>query len=111
MSNITEQEKKFADEYVFLNFHAHGVSLHDAFRLMGALAVIYAEYDVSSNTADEFAKSLLSKQNIRQYVDSEIERFRSILSSEQRRNLWAYISKFTVGTPEQGACYGDMINH
>lgn len=106
MSNITEQEKKFADEYVFLNFHAHGVCPG-----MGALAVIYAEYDVSSNTADEFAKSLLSKQNIRQYVDSEIERFRSILSSEQGRNLWAYISKFTVGTPEQGACYGDMINH
>lgn len=106
MSNITEQEKKFADEYVFLNFHAHGVCPG-----MGALAVIYAGYDVSNNTADEFAKSLLSKQNIRQYVDSEIERFRSILSSEQRRNLWAYISKFAVGTPEQGACYGDMINH
>lgn len=106
MNDLAEQEKKFADEYVFLNFHVHGVCPG-----MGALAVICAGYDVSSNTADEFAKSLLSKQNIRQYVDSEIERFRSILSSEQRRNLWAYISKFTVGTPEQGACYGDMINH
>ena len=106
MNDLTEQEKKFADEYVFLNFHVHGVCPG-----MGALAVICAGYDVSSNTADEFAKSLLSKQNIRQYVDSEIERFRSILSSEQRRNLWTYISKFTVGAPEQGACYGDMINH
>ena len=106
MNDLTEQEKKFADEYVFLNFHVHGVCPG-----MGALAVIYAGYDVSNNTADEFAKSLLSKQNIRQYVDSEIERFRSILSSEQRRNLWAYISKFTVGMPEEGACYGNMINH
>lgn len=105
---LSEQEKKFADEYVFLHFHAYAV-----YPGMVVSAAIYAGYDVSAdvNKADEFAKSLLKKHNIKQYIDSEIERFRTILSSEQRRSLWVYISQFTAGAPEQEACYGNIIRH
>ena len=61
--------------------------------------------------ADVLAKSLLNNKNIRQYIDSEIERFRVILSGEQRRNLWKYISEFKEGEPETEGCYGSIINH
>ncbi len=106
--NLSEQEKKFADEYVFSFFHAPAVSDADA---LGAAE--YAGYEVPDDysKADVLAKSLLNNKNIRQYIDSEIERFRVILSGEQRRNLWKYISEFKEGEPETEGCYGSIINH
>lgn len=108
MGSLTIQEKKFADDYVFQYFHTNTNS-----GCMAVNAAVYAGDDVSVDVikAESLGKFLLQKQSIQQYIDSEIERFRAILSSEQRRNLWAHISQFTAGTPEQNADYGNIINH
>lgn len=108
MSSLTTQEKKFADDYVFQYFHTGTDSGCKAVN-----AAIYAGYDVPADVikAESLGRHLLEKQSIRQYIDSEIERFRVILSSEQRRNFWGHISQFTAGTPEHNADYGNIINH
>ena len=46
---------------------------------------------------DNFARALSEKANIKQYIDSEIERFRGILSDDQSMNLWKHISEFKPG--------------
>ncbi len=106
--NLTTQEKKFADEYVFQFFHTGNTCSGMAFN-----AARYAGYEipVDKPKADALGKSLLEKTEVKEYINSEIERFRSILSGEQRRNLWGYISNFTSGTPETGADYGSIIKH
>lgn len=52
---------------------------------------------VDRNAADNFARALSEKANIKQYIDSEIERFRGILSDDQSMNLWKHISEFKPG--------------
>lgn len=80
MNNLTEQEKKFADAFVYLFFHAPA--------LMPGM---------KEDAADNFARALSEKANIKQYIDSEIERFRGILSDDQSMNLWKHISEFKPG--------------
>ncbi len=106
--NLSEQEKKFSDRYVFNFFHTPAVTGADALS-----AAEYAGYEIPDdyNKADALVKSLLNNKNIQQYIDSEIERFRTILSGKQRKNLWKHISEFKVGTPELDGCYGSIINH
>jgi hypothetical protein len=106
--SLTEQEKKFADEYVFLYFHTTAT-----YSGMAVNAASYAGYNIPVDVcqADSLGKSLLAKSDIKEYIEQEIKRFRSILSGEQRRNLWGHISQFAAGTPEQGASYGNIINH
>ena len=94
MNNLTEQEKKFADAFVYLFFHAPALMPG-----MKEDAAVYAGYDVPDdmNKADNLEKSLLGKEKIKQYIDSEIERFRGILSDDQSMNLWKHISEFKPG--------------
>lgn len=108
MSSLTTQEKNFADDYVFQYFHTSTDS-----GCMAVKAAVYAGYNVPADVtkAESLGRSLLENKGIRKYIDSEIERFRAILSSEQRRNLWEHISQFTAGTPEHNADYGNIINH
>ena len=94
MNNLTDQEKKFADAFVYLFFHAPALMPG-----MKEDAAVYAGYDVpvDRNAADNFARALSEKANIKQYIDSEIERFRGILSDDQSMNLWKHISEFKPG--------------
>lgn len=59
MNNLTEQEKKFADTFVYLFFHSHAI-----YAGMGAEAARVAGYDVPDdmNKADNLEKSLLGKE-------------------------------------------------
>lgn len=111
MSDLTKQEQKFADDYVFLYFHAGAVTSGIAVE-----AARYAGYDIPDDVskADAIAKTLLHKANIEKYIDAEIQRFREILSGQQRRNLWQHISEFVAGEPEQNTLptdYGNIIRH
>lgn len=106
--SLTTQEKKFADEYVFQFFHTGSI-----YSGMAVNAARYAGYEipVDEPKADTLGKSLLEKTEVKEYIDSEISRYREILSGEQRRSLWDHISNFTGGTPETGADYGSIIKH
>jgi hypothetical protein len=105
--SLTSQEKKFADDYVFQYFHTSAV-----YSGMAVSAAEYAGYEVPvyESKAELFGKSLLAKKEISEYIDSEIKRFRNILSGQQRRNLWEHISSFKAGTPESGTASGDYGN-
>lgn len=106
---FSEQEMNFADNYVFLYFHSSAV--YDGMAVYAAKAAGYV-VPVDVCKADDLGKSLVTKT--KKYIDAEIERFKAILSGEQRRNLWEYISDFVAGTPEQGVCnndYGSITNH
>ena len=105
--SMTKQEKVFADECVFCFFH--GDTVKNA--LVGAAEHAGYEMPVDVNKSEALAKSLLEKPEIRAYVDAEIERFREIFSSGQRKKLWNYISAFTPGETETGVWYGDIIMH
>lgn len=99
---ITEQEMNFADEYVMLFFHTG--SSYSGMTVDAARNAGY-KIPVDCSKADAIGKSL--KEKTQAYIDAEVERFRDILSGEQRRNLWKYISDFTAGTPEPGVASGD----
>ena len=92
MNNLTEQEKKFADAFVYLFFHAPALMPG-----MKEDAAVYAGYDVpvDRNAADNFARALSEKANIKQYIDSEIERFRGILSDDQSMRWRARARRLT----------------
>lgn len=106
MNNLTEQEKKFADAFVYLFFHAPALMPG-----MKEDAAVYAGYDVpvDRNAADNFARALSEKANIKQYIDSEIERFREILSDDQSMNLWKHISEFKPGEAANDLLNGGCI--
>lgn len=97
--NLSKQEKKFADEYVFRFFHAPAVTVE--MRLESAK---YAGYAISGNHAkdDAIVNSLLEKSDVKAYIAGEIERFRKILDDDQARALWNHISEFVPGEPEDG---------
>jgi len=108
---ITEQEMNFADEYVMQYFHTNAT-----YSGMAVSAARCAGYiiPVDESKADDLGKSLLEKAEIRSYIDAEIERFRGILSGNQRNNLWKYISDFVAGIAQPGTNdgdYGDIIRH
>lgn len=104
---MTNQEKKFANEYVMLFFHAPTTTLETA-----VSAAKYAGYDLSEdcNAAEATAKGLLTKPAISEYIKAEVDAFRSRFSGSQRRNLWEAIRAFEPGTPED-TCLGNIIIH
>ena len=104
---MTEQERKFADECVFQFFH--GDTVENA--SVGAAERAGYEMPVDVIKAENMAKSLLGKTEIRAYIDAEIERFREIFSDGQRKNLWNYISAFDLGEAETGTLYGAIRMH
>ena len=57
MNNLTEQEKKFADAFVYLFFHAPALMPG-----MKEDAAVYAGYDVpvDRNAADNFARAFVN---------------------------------------------------
>ena len=106
MSNITEQEKKFADAFVYLFFHAPALTSG-----MKEDAAVYAGYDLPTdiNAAENFANALYPKPSIKKYIDAELERFRKILSDDQSMNLWKHISEFKPGESTNDVLYGGCI--
>lgn len=105
--SMTKQEKKFADECVLAFFH--GDMVKDG--SVGAAERAGYEIPVDVTKAEDMAKALLEKPEIKAYVDAEVERFRGIFSDEQRKNLWEHISSFTLGEAETGALYGAITPH
>ena len=57
-----------------------------------------------NNDARNIAVTLLNKAEVKEYVDSEIERFRNILADGYGKALWNHISKFEPGEPDE-ECY------
>ncbi len=103
--SLSKQEKKFADEYVYGFFHTGAVTTG-----LYALAAVAAGYAKEANRgAENIAKVLLDKENVKEYIDSEIERFRSILADEQGKALWNHISKFEPGEPDEECFYSGRI--
>lgn len=76
MSNITEQEKKFADAFVYLFFHESAVMPG-----MKEDAAVYAGYDLPTdiNAAENFANALYQKPSIKKYIDAELERLGNLV--------------------------------
>ena len=106
---ITEQEMNFADEYVMQYFHTNAT--YSGMAVSAAKAAGY-EVPIDMGKADDLGKSLITKT--KPYIDAEIERFRGILSGNQRNNLWKYISDFVAGIAQPGTNdgdYGDIIRH
>ena len=88
---ITEQEMNFADAYVFLYFHNPAVTCD-----MAVNAARMSGYEVPSGMHEADALGVSLKGKTKKYIDAEIERFREILSAEQRKNLWKHISDYAV---------------
>lgn len=98
--SLTKQEKKFADEYVYGFFHTSAVTT----ALYARAAVIAGYAKEENNDARNIAVTLLNKAEVKEYVDSEIERFRNILADGYGKALWNHISKFEPGEPDE-ECY------
>lgn len=107
--SLTTQEKLFADECVFAFFHEMD-HVHSA---RGAAKVAEYEIPVDVRKADDLVKSILEKTEIKEYMESEIERFRSILSGNQRKKLWEHISDFepSVDVQKTKVEYGAIVPH
>jgi len=105
---MTDQEKKFADEYVMLFFHSSTSTLK-----MMVNAARYAGYELSADCikAELFSRDLLERKDINEYVKAEIASFRAKLSGSQRRNLWNLISNMTIGEPDENGTYTVIIPH
>ncbi len=105
---MTDQEKKFADEYVMLFFHRPASTLD-----MMVDAAKYSGYELSADCikAQLFSRDLLKRKDINEYVQAEIESFRAKLSGSQRRNLWNLISNMTIGEPDENGTHRDIIPH
>lgn len=106
--SLTKQEQKFADEYVYGFFHTNAVTVG-----LYAHSAVAAGYAKDANReAENIAMALLNKENVKAYIDSEIERFRSILADAQGKALWNHISKFEPGEPDEECFYsGKIILH
>ena len=103
--SLTEKEKKFADEYVYGFFHTNAVTT----ALYARSAVVAGYAKEANRNAENIAMELLGKRNVKEYVDSEIERFRSILADAQGKALWKHISKFEPGESDEECFYSGRI--
>ena len=93
---MTQQEKTFANEYVFLHFNGGDA----AASVNAAAAAKKAGYEIPADrtAADTFCKGLLAKCS--DYIAEQTAAFAEKLSGAQRRNLWAAIAAMEAGDPD-----------
>ncbi|WFD09957.1 hypothetical protein [Tepidibacter hydrothermalis] len=101
---MTDQEKKFADEFVFRYFNGEE-------RSQITLAVEVAKFagyiiPESKPKAELLVKALYNKEEIKTYIDSQIQDFKSKLHPSQRRTFWTAIAAMTVGDPDEWNQHG-----
>jgi phage terminase small subunit len=101
---MTDQEKKFADEYVFHYFNSEERGSWS----IAIEAARFAGYTLpeSKPKAEEVVKALYNKDEVKEYIEGQILAFKEKLNPSQRRNLWTAIAAMTVGDPGEWNHHG-----
>lgn len=101
---MTNQEKKFADECVFMYFNSDETSL----RTNAIIAAKYAGYEIPREVtkADLIVNSLLEKVEVKDYIAEQIHTYKAKFDSSQRRKFWDVITAMTLGDPCDWTHYG-----
>lgn len=102
---MTDQEKKFADEYIFRYFNSEERSG----RTIAVEVAKYAGYSIPDDNvvkADLLAQAIYNKAEIKTYIEDQIQDFKSKLHPSQRRILWTAIAAMTVGDPDEWDHHG-----
>lgn len=102
---MTDQEKKFADEFVFRYFNGEERNG----RTLAVEAAKYAGYSIPNDDvvkADQVAQAIYNKAEIKTYIEDQIQDFKSKLHPSQRRTLWTAITAMTVGDPDEWNHHG-----
>ena len=83
---LTDQEKKFADYFVFLYFHNPAYTPK-----LSVCAAEYAGYEIPQGYGEavKFVENL--KEKCADYIESERNRIYEILDVDNRLNLWNVI--------------------
>lgn len=95
---MTDQEKKFADEYVFRYFNSEERSGWN----IAIESATFAGYTLpeSKPKAELIVKALYNKDEVKNYIEGQILAYKARLHPSQRRTLWAAIAAMTVGDPD-----------
>lgn len=101
---MTDQEKKFADEYVFRYFNSEEKSGWN----IAIESATFAGYTLpeSKPKAELIVKALYNKAEIKTYIENQIKEFKAKLHPSQRRNLWTAIAAMIVGDPDEWDHHG-----
>lgn len=101
---MTDQEKKFADEFVFRYFNGEERSG----RTIAIEVAKYAGYSIPDDVvkADQVAQAIYNTPEIKTYIEDQIQDFKSKLHPSQRRTLWTAIAAMTVGDPGEWNHHG-----
>ena len=102
---MTDQEKKFADEFVFRYFNREERSG----RTLAIEVAKYAGYPIPDNNvvkADQIAQAIYNKSEIKTYIENQILEFKAKLHPSQRRTLWTAIVEMIIGDPDDWEQHG-----
>lgn len=97
---MTDQEKKFVDEYIFRYFNGEERNG----RTLAVEVAKYVGYSIPDNNvvkADLLAQAIYNTPEIKTYIEDQIQVFKSKLHPSQRRTLWTAIAAMTVGDPDE----------
>ena len=91
-NKMTEQEKIFADKFVFLRFNNGDVAT------LAQNAAMTAGYNIPNGVteADKFCKELLNNVEISLYIAEQLKIFNDKFSERNRRKLWAAIAEIKL---------------
>ncbi|MCI3029763.1 hypothetical protein LMF32_11980 [Desemzia sp. C1] len=101
---MNEQEKLFADEFVFRYFNSN----ESNGRVLAVQAAIYTGYKLPTDVsaADAEAQKIYNKPAVKEYIENEVSELRDKLQLEQRRYLWKDIKTMTIGEPDDWDHHG-----
>ncbi|MCT4686611.1 terminase small subunit [Vallitalea sp.] len=104
---MTDQEKKFADEYIFRYFNSDECSWINAVEAAKQAGYTLPKCNLG---AEGIAKALFNKGVIKNYIESQIQAFKEKLNPSQRRKLWIAIAEMTIDDPSDWDNWG-FVNH
>lgn len=94
---MTEQQKQFADEFIFLKFNSNETAHTKLAEKAAAKAFIDLPKDLEER--EKFCKEILNVTAVKAYIATQSAMLKKKLSGQQRRNLWAAILEMNVGEP------------
>ncbi len=101
---MNKQEKTFADEYVFITFNSDetdGIS-----NAIKAAKVAQYTLPCGKPQQESFVKSLLNKDEVASYLNSEFTAFKEKMNPSQRRNLWEVIKNMNISATCEWSNFG-----